>query len=185
MNVTAAEPHRGIAVRVVTVVCLALSCDRPSSLLRKATSDSLGVLNVVPNIRGRAVCEVDSIASSKGEFVADCDFGDGVRRTVHGDTIFAVVRKSVPPVPDSGMALLDYWNHHLRDNWESKMGRVADDLNSDRSDYADRFEAIWNDSTGVRHLLTLERRPGQAVELQYLSIDCRGSDRSKKAVACW
>lgn len=183
-----AEVRRRVAVRVLSVVFLGsvMSCERPNFQRQETASDSLAVLRAVPNIRGRAVCLADSIASTGlGMLVAECDFGDGVTRTVHGDTIFAVRRESVPIVSDSEMTLLDYWNRHLRREWEAKMGRVADDLNSSRSDHADRFEAIWNDSTGVRHMVTLARAEGGTVGLEYLSIDCREKDRRKQAIACW
>jgi hypothetical protein len=151
-----------------------------------AIPDSLAVLRAVPDLRGRAVCQVDSIASPvSGVFIAHCDLGDGAEVTVHGDTMFSVERTSAPQVPDSGQSLLDYWNHHLRSEWEAHIGRRADNLNSDKSEYAERFEVVWDEPSRVRHLVTLERPKDRPLSLRHLAIDCRERDRRKQAIACW
>ena len=171
---------------LAAIVGALFACDEQRSQQEVVLSNSLAVLHAVPDIRGRAVCNVDSLASrTQTEVVARCDFGHGVTATIHGDTIFSVERTVVPPVPDSGQSLLDYWNSHLRHGWEAALGGRPDNLNSHRSDQSNRFEAIWDTPTGVRQLITLERTSTKGLVLQHLSIDCRERDRHKQAIACW
>jgi len=144
-----------------------------------------GVLDPVPDLRGRAACRLDSIATRvTGIPIAYCDMGEGVTLAVHGDTVFSVERKLPLPAPDTGQSLLDYWNRHLREPWERRFGGRPDALNSDGQP-ATRLEAIWNTSSGVRHLFTLQRPNGALLQLDLLSIDCRETDRAKQAIACW
>ena len=144
------------------------------------------VLRVMPDVRGRAVCNVDSIATRvTGVFIARCDFGGGLALTIHGDTIFAVERVLALQVPDNGQPLLDYWNNYLRAEWEARLGRRPDDLGSDRAEGSRHFEAVWNDPSGIRHLVTLRRAEREPLNLKYHAIDCREKDRRKQAIACW
>lgn len=148
--------------------------------------DSLMVLRPMPDIRGRAVCSGDSVATRlAGVVIASCEFGDGLELRVHGDTIFAVERSLSPPAPDSGVTLLDYWNRNLRDEWEARLRRRPDNLGQQGPEGGDHFEATWHDSTGVRHIITLARPSGTPLTMTYLVIDCRERDRSKRAIACW
>lgn len=97
--------------------------------------------------------------------VAHCALGDGVRLTVHGDTIFSIDKAMALAVPDSGQALLDYWNHHLRSGWERQLGRHPSSLASDRSVDAERMEAVWDMPNRVRHLIILQRQKDRPLEL--------------------
>ena len=162
------------------------ACGEPRPLASFALSDSLAVLRAVPDVRGRAVCRSDSVETQLArQPVVRCDIGEGVAVTIHGDTIFAVEQSLRPQEPDSGQALLDYWNRHLRQQWEGRLGGRANSISSHNSEQVDRLEAIWDLPTGVRHLVTLERRAGQKLAQRHLAIDCREQDRQKQPIACW
>ena len=182
------RPSRRMPLLLVIAIAIggAMACADGGALDIAVVPDSLMVLRALPDIRGRAACSVDSIATRvSGVVIGRCDFGEGLELTVHGDTIFAVERSYPPPVPDSGGSLLDYWNRNLRDSWEARLRRRPESLGQVGPGSGDHFEAIWHDSTGVRHIVTLRRSDGAPLEVKYLAIDCRERDRRKSAIACW
>lgn len=151
-------------------------------------ADSLMVGRQVPNIRGRAVCDVDSLASSVSKYlISKCDFGGGLSITLHRDTVYSIKRSRSMQVLNGSEPLLDVWNREFRDVWETTLGRRPDNLNSEVAENITRFEVVWDQPGGVRHMITLARPRLQphTLEFAYLAIDCRESDRRKQAIACW
>lgn len=153
---------------------------------RQLAADTPIVLRPVPDIRGRSVCALDSVASALGRVPTTiCDLGEGQTITLHRDTVVGISRTLPLPAPDNGEPLLDYWNRHLRDVWELRLGRRPDGLTKHLTGEADHFEAIWDEPSGVRHLVTLVRPIAGDISLTSLSVDCRETDRDKRPIACW
>ena len=156
-----------LCLRHLAIVALTGACARGQT----EADPYPAVLDLVPDLRGRAACTLDSIATRiTGVATAHCTLGEGVTIAVHGDTVFSVERKLQLPAPDTGQALLDYWNRHLRQDWEKRFGGRPDALNSD-GQHATRLEAVWNTAPGVRHLFSLQRPQGGSLQLEVLAVD--------------
>ena len=146
-----------------------------------ASRESLGpfadaplvVLSPAPELRGRYLCESDSLASSEGVDVLHCDAGGDTTFTVRSDTIVSISRFEELDVADS-TSLFDYWNATQRPLWTARLGGPPTDIArpNGRVDY---FEARWEHSNGVRDNVRITRDPGRWTQLHWVSFTCRDS----------
>ncbi len=136
-----------------------------------AADAPLVVLAPAPQLRGRYLCERDSLAALEGVDERLCDAGGDTTFTVRSDTIVSISRFEDLEVADS-VSLFDYWNGTLKPLWTARLGGPPTDIArpNGRVDY---FEARWERSNGVRDHIKITRDPGKWTQLHWVSFTCR------------